>query len=82
MLALFKYNCICNASRDIQWVRRLASYGGKREHLEVLVGIECPGKQFASLSKLEVCPDDVSGTWATLDLGGLCVCGDCGDFLS
>lgn len=67
MLALFKYNCICNASRDIQWVRRLVSYGGKGKHLEVLVGVECPVKKIAALNLLEVYPEDVSGTWGTLD---------------
>lgn len=77
MLCLLYLNTIVSVMpADIQWVRRLASYGGKRKHLEVLVGVECPGKQFASLSKLEVCPADVSGTWATLDMRGLCVCGD------
>lgn len=59
MLALFKYNCICNASRDIQWVKRLASYGGKGKHLEGLVGVECPVKQFGSLNLIGVCSEDV-----------------------
>lgn len=43
----------------MQWVRRLARYGGKRKHSEVLVEVECPGKQFASLSLPEVCHDEL-----------------------
>lgn len=57
----------------------MASYGAKRKHLEVLVGVEGSVKQFSSLNLPEVCPEDVSGTWATLDLGDL---GICRDFIS
>lgn len=49
-------------------MRRLASYGGKNKTLEVfflLVGAECPGRHFASLSLPEVCCDDV---WLRLGL--------------